>query len=53
VSTDLARQIEEALQIAEIKAVESAAPTPGVDEFLAACREAGRQLAIVSNVNGQ
>jgi HAD superfamily hydrolase (TIGR01509 family) len=49
VSAELARQIEEALQAAEIKAVESAAPTPGVDEFLAACREAGRQLAIVSN----
>jgi phosphoglycolate phosphatase len=42
VSPKLARQVEAALQTAEIKAVESATPTPGVDEFLAACREAGR-----------
>jgi HAD superfamily hydrolase (TIGR01509 family) len=52
VSPELARQIEDALQTAEIKAVESATATPGVDEFLAACREAGRQLAIVSNNTG-
>lgn len=52
VSPQLARQVEAALQTAEIKAVESATPTPGVDEFLAACREAGRQLAIVSNNTG-
>ncbi|WP_407657662.1 HAD family hydrolase [Kribbella turkmenica] len=37
---------------AEIKAVESATPTPGVEAFLTACREAGRQLAIVSNNTG-
>jgi phosphoglycolate phosphatase len=49
VSPVLARQVEEALQVAEIKAVESATPTPGVEEFLTACRERGRQLAIVSN----
>jgi phosphoglycolate phosphatase len=48
VSAELARQIE-AFESAEIKAGESAAATPGVDEFLAACREAGRRLAIVSN----
>lgn len=52
VSPELARHVEEALQTAEIKAVESAAPTPGVEEFLAACQEAGRQLAIVSNNTG-
>ena len=51
-SPELARQVEAALQTAEIKAVESATPTPGVDEFLAACRETGRQLAIVSNNTG-
>jgi len=52
VSPELAQQIEAALQTAEIKAVESATPTPGVEEFLAACREAGRPLAIVSNNTG-
>ncbi|MEU7679722.1 haloacid dehalogenase, partial [Micromonospora taraxaci] len=49
VSPELARHIEEALQTAEIKAVESATATPGVDAFLTVGREAGRQLAIVSN----
>jgi HAD superfamily hydrolase (TIGR01509 family) len=52
ISPELARQVEEALHVAEIKAVESATPTPGVDEFLTACREARRQLAIVSNNTG-
>ncbi|MFF0339675.1 HAD family hydrolase [Kribbella sp. NPDC004875] len=52
VSPELARHIEAALQTAEIKAVESATPTPGVDDFLTACREAGRQVAIVSNNTG-
>ncbi|MEV0794499.1 HAD hydrolase-like protein [Kribbella sp. NPDC050459] len=41
--------VETALQTAETKAVESATPTPGVAEFLQACRATGRQLAIVSN----
>ena len=49
VSDKLARQIEDALQVAEIKAAESAAPTPGAAEFLAACRESKRTVAIVSN----
>jgi hypothetical protein len=40
VSPELARQIEAALQTAETKAVESASPTPGVENFLTACREA-------------
>lgn len=52
VSPELARQVEAALQTAEIKAVESATSTPGAGEFLAACRDAGRQLAIVSNNTG-
>jgi HAD superfamily hydrolase (TIGR01509 family) len=52
ISPELARHVEDALQTAEIKAVESATPTPGVDEFLAACKDAGRQLAIVSNNTG-
>ena len=52
VSPELARQVEAALQTAEIKAVESATPTPGVEDFLTACRETGRQLAIVSNNTG-
>lgn len=49
ISLDLAAHLEEALQIAEVEAVESAILTPGVDEFLSACQETGRQLAIVSN----
>jgi phosphoglycolate phosphatase len=52
VAPELAQDVEHALQTAEIKAVESATPTPGVDEFLAACKESGRQLAIVSNNTG-
>lgn len=47
--SDLAQRIENALQIAEIKAVESAVSTPGIDTFLEACAESGRPLAIVSN----
>ncbi|MEV0286472.1 HAD family phosphatase [Kribbella sp. NPDC050820] len=49
VSPDLARRIESALQLAEIKAVETATPTPGADEFLGAFHETDRPLAIVSN----
>ena len=43
------RQVEEALQAAEIKAVESASATPGVDAFLSACNVSTRPVAIVSN----
>jgi phosphoglycolate phosphatase len=43
------RLVEEALQAAEIEAVESATPTPGVSEFLDACSMAGLPVAIVSN----
>lgn len=52
ISPELAIHVEDALQTTEIKAVESATPTPGVEEFLAACKNAGRQLAIVSNNTG-
>ena len=37
------------LQHAEIRAAESAAPTPGAAEFLAACQDTGRPVAVVSN----
>ncbi|WP_329474982.1 HAD family phosphatase [Kribbella sp. NBC_01484] len=43
------RRVEEALQAAEIKAAESATPTPGVEPFLDACKAADRPVAIVSN----
>jgi len=46
---DLWRRVEEALQVAEIKAVESATATPGISEFLDACEAAKRPVAIVSN----
>jgi phosphoglycolate phosphatase-like HAD superfamily hydrolase len=49
VSPDLPKVIEEALQLAEIRAAESATPTPGAAEFLAACRDTGRPVAVVSN----
>lgn len=49
VSERLSRQIEDALQVAEIRAAASAAPTPGAAEFLAACHETNRPVAIVSN----
>jgi hypothetical protein len=49
---ELGRQVEVALQTAEIKAVESATPTAGPETFLIGCREAGRQFAIVSNNTG-
>ncbi|MEV0803452.1 HAD family phosphatase [Kribbella sp. NPDC050281] len=46
---DVWQRVEEALQVAEVKAVESATPTPGVAEFLEICRSAKRPVAIVSN----
>lgn len=52
VSAELARQVESTLQAAETKVIESATPTPGVDAFLSAGREASRPLAIVSNNTG-
>ncbi|TDC25315.1 HAD family hydrolase [Kribbella albertanoniae] len=49
VSRDLAASMDEALRNAEVKAVQSATPTPGIDQFLAACQETGHKLAIVTN----
>jgi phosphoglycolate phosphatase len=46
---ELWRMVEEALQLAEVKAVESATATPGAMAFLNACKAAGRPVAIVSN----
>ncbi|WP_433164682.1 HAD family hydrolase [Kribbella sp. CA-247076] len=37
------------MQDAELKAVESALPTPGAAESLAACQSGGKRVAIVSN----
>ncbi|ADB29507.1 HAD-superfamily hydrolase, subfamily IA, variant 3 [Kribbella flavida DSM 17836] len=45
----LATRLERALQEAEIKAVETARPTPGAAESLAACKSSGKLVAIVSN----
>jgi HAD superfamily hydrolase (TIGR01509 family) len=45
----LATRIEEALQAAEMKAVQTALPTPGAADCLDACRRTGRRAAIVSN----
>ncbi|GAA2836196.1 HAD family hydrolase [Kribbella solani] len=47
--TRLATQLERALQAAELAAVESALPTPGAVAALAACRDSGKLVAIVSN----
>ncbi|MFB6720030.1 HAD family hydrolase [Kribbella sp. NPDC056345] len=49
VSRDLALSMEETLRNAEVKAVQTATPTPGIEQFLAACQETGHQLAIVTN----
>ncbi|MEV5961862.1 HAD-IA family hydrolase [Kribbella sp. NPDC051952] len=45
----LARQLEAALQKAELAATETARPTPGAAESVAACAASGRLTAIVSN----
>jgi phosphoglycolate phosphatase len=45
----LAARLERALQEAELKAVESARPTPGAAESLGACQSSGKLVAIVSN----
>ena len=39
-------RVEEALQAAEVKAVESATATPGAEAFLSACSAADRPVAI-------
>jgi phosphoglycolate phosphatase len=46
---ELAARLEQALQLAELKAVESALPTPGAAESLVACQSSGKLVAIVSN----
>ncbi|GAA1562481.1 HAD family hydrolase [Kribbella sancticallisti] len=46
---ELAARLELALQRAEMTAIESARPTPGAAESLAACNESGKPAAIVSN----
>jgi HAD superfamily hydrolase (TIGR01662 family) len=42
-------EFERALRAAEVEAIATAEPTPGVDRLLAACRRTGRQVAVVSN----
>ena len=46
---DLAGLLEDALQKAEMRAVQTAQPTPGAAESLAACHDSGRLVAVVSN----
>jgi phosphoglycolate phosphatase len=46
---ELAQQLEVALQKAELTAVETAKPTPGATDSIAACLATGRRAAIVSN----
>lgn len=45
----LTHQVEAALRAAELAAAASARPTPGIEEFLAACGTSGRFVSIVSN----
>jgi phosphoglycolate phosphatase len=40
---------ERALRAAEVEAVATAEPTPGMDQLLQACDRTGRQVAVVSN----
>lgn len=46
---ELAQQLEVALQKAELTAIETARPTPGAAESIAACVASGRLVAVVSN----
>lgn len=46
---ELAQQLETSLQKAELTAIETARPTPGAAESIAACTTSGRLVAIVSN----
>ena len=48
-SPALASQVESELAALESAAAHMAAPTPGLTDVLSACRESGRQVAIVSN----
>jgi phosphoglycolate phosphatase len=46
---ELADQLEAALQKAELAAIETARPTPGAAESIAACVATGRLVGVVSN----
>lgn len=46
---DVTRAVEDALCAAELRAVHTAAPTPYGREVIVAARQAGRQVAVVSN----
>ncbi|WP_328332993.1 HAD-IA family hydrolase [Kribbella sp. NBC_00382] len=46
---ELARQLEAALQKAELIAIKTARPTPGAADAIAACIASGRSVAVVSN----
>jgi HAD superfamily hydrolase (TIGR01509 family) len=48
-SPALTHAVEDALRAAEVRAVKTATPTPGVRELLSAFRERARPIAIVSN----
>lgn len=48
-SPALTRRVEDALRAAELRAVSTAAPTPGADDVLAVAKDSGRRVAIVSN----
>lgn len=49
VSPGLARAVEDSLRALEIQAAATAAPTPGIDQLLKACKQTGRTAAVVSN----
>lgn len=49
VAPHLTDQVEAALRDAEVAAAATARPTPDAEAFLAACRESGRLVSIVSN----
>jgi phosphoglycolate phosphatase len=46
---DVCKVVESALRDAEVTAVASAKPTPHVAEFIEACQDSGRRIAVVSN----
>ncbi len=49
ISSDLAARVEAEMTDLEVAAVATAKPTPYVHDVLAACRESGRAVAVVSN----
>lgn len=46
---DAAQALDHALRPIELEAADTAIPTPGAEEFLRACADTGRPVAIVSN----